>query len=170
MILEEADQTEAAIGSCGCRQLGRDGPINLETCPDNAGTGQESTSGRVADQSSKDIFETTPWLLDWMAACRLPFDASKSQRYFEQAFKKFKGQKDAAGTFISWAGVVDSIFYAWEFKKFDKWFQMFEELTQGFEKYPSKEIEGKVASSMIAALVVKKPRHPEVETWMEGVL
>jgi DNA-binding SARP family transcriptional activator len=118
----------------------------------------------------KDIFENTPWLLYWMAACRLPFDPSKSQRHFEKAFERFKGQKDAAGIFLSWAGAVDSIFYAWEFKKFDKWFQVFEELMQTFKTFPSKEIEGRVASSMYAALLYTKPQHPEIETWAERAL
>jgi LuxR family maltose regulon positive regulatory protein len=171
MLLEEADQTEAAIG------LLRDAgdwegmvPLILKHAPAMLAQGRNRPLEEWLTSLPKDTFETTPWLFYWMGACRLPFDASKSQRYFEKAFERFKGQKDAAGTFMSWAGVVDSIFYAWEFKKFDKWFQVFEELTQGFEKYPSKEIEGKVASSMIAALVVKKPRHPEVETWMERAL
>ena len=41
---------------------------------------------------------------------------------------------------------------------------------QNFEKFPSKEIEGRVASSMTAALVIRKPHHPEVETWTERAL
>ena len=171
MLLEEADQTEAAI------ELMRDAgdwegmvQLILKHAPTMLAQGRNRPLEEWLSSLPKNIFESTPWLLYWMGACRLPFDPSMSQHYFEQAFERFKGQKDAAGTFLSWAGAVDSIFYAWEFKKFDKWFQVLEKLMQTFETFPSKEIEGRVASSMYAALVYRKPQHPEIETWAERAL
>jgi len=171
VLLEEAGQTEAAI------ELMRDAgdwegmvSLILKYAPTMLAQGRNRPLEEWLSSLPKDIFESTPWLLYWMAACRLPFDPSKSQHYFEQAFKRFKKKKDAAGTFLAWSGVVDAIFYSWEFKKFEKWIQVFEDIMQAFGTFPSKEIEGRVASSMIAALVVKKPRHPEIEAWMERAL
>ncbi len=171
VILEEADQTEAAI------ELMRDAgnwegmvQLILKHAPTMLAQGRNRPLEEWLSSLPKDIFENTPWLLYWMAACRLPFDASKSQRYFEQAFKKFKEQKDASGMFLSWAGAIDSIFFAWEFKQLDKWFQVLEKLMNNFNTFPSKEIEGRVASRMFAALVYRKPQHPEVEIWAERAL
>ena len=170
-LLEENDQTEAAI------ELMRDAgnwegmaQLILKHAPTMLAQGRNRPLEEWLSSFPKDIFESIPWLLYWMAACRLPFDASKSQRYFEQAFKKFKEQKDASGMFLSWAGAIDSIFYAWEFKQLDKWFQVLEELMNNFKTFPSKEIEGRVASRMFAALVYRKPQHPEVEIWAERAL
>ena len=170
-LLEEADQTEAAI------ELMRDASdwegmasLILKHAPTMLGQGRNRPLEDWLCSLPKDIFESTPWLLYWMGACRLPFDPSKSQRYFEQAFERFKEQKDATGTFLAWAGIFDAIFFAWEFKQFDKWFQVFEELMQEFEKYPTKEIEGRVALSMATALMVRQPQHPEVETWTKRAL
>jgi len=171
LLLEEADQTEAAIELM--REAGDWGgmvQLILKHAPAMLTQGRNRPLEEWLSSLPKDIFENTPWLIYWIGACRLPFDPSRSQHYFEKAFEMFKGQKDAAGTFLSWAGVVDAIFYSWEFKKFDKWFQVFEKLMQDFEKFPSKEIEGRVASSMYAALVYRKPQHPEIETWAERAL
>jgi LuxR family transcriptional regulator, maltose regulon positive regulatory protein len=171
VLLEETDQTEAAI------ELMRDASdwegmvqLILKHAPTMLAQGRNRPLEEWLSSLPKDIFENTPWLLYWMAACRLPFDASKSQRYFDQAFKRFKVQKDESGMFLSWAGAVDSIFFAWEFKQLDKWFQVLEELMNNFKTFPSKEIEGRVASRMFAALVYRKPQHPEVEIWAERAL
>jgi DNA-binding SARP family transcriptional activator len=171
LLLEEADQTEAAIRLM--RDVGDwEGmvPLILKHAPALLSQGRNRPLEEWLSSLPKNIFGSTPWLLYWMAACRLPFDPSKSQRYFEQAFERFNVQKDAAGTFLAWSGVVDAIFYAWEFNKLDKWFQAFEELMQDFEKFPSKEIEGRVALSMTTALMVRQPQHPKVETWTERAL
>ncbi len=171
MLLEEADQTEAAI------ELMRDAgdwkgmvSLILKHAPIMLAQGRNHPLEEWLSSLPKDIFISIAWLLYWMAACRLPFDPSKSQRYFEQAYVRFKEQKDASGMFLSWAGAVDSIFFAWEFKQLDKWFRAFEELMQTFKTFPSKEIEGRVASRMFAALVYRKPQHPEVEIWAERAL
>jgi ATP/maltotriose-dependent transcriptional regulator MalT/two-component SAPR family response regulator len=171
VFLEEADQTEAAI-ELMCDADDWEGMVQLimKNAPTMLAQGRNRPLGKWLSSLPKDIFENTPWLLYWMAACRLPFDPSKSQRHFEKAFERFKGQKDAAGTFLAWAGVINSIFYAWEFNGFDKWFQVFEELMQTFETFPSKEIEGRVALSMTTALAIKRPEHPEFETWAERAL
>lgn len=171
VLLEEADQTEAAIELM--REAGDWGgmvQLILKHAPAMLTQGRNRPLEEWLSSLPKDIFENTPWLLYWMGACRLTFDPSKSQHYFEQAFERFKGQKDAAGTFLSWSGTVDSIYFAWEFKKFDKWFQVLEELMQSFEKFPSKEIEGRVASTMTTALMIRQPHHPKVESWTKRAL
>ncbi len=171
VLLEEADQTEAAIDLM--RDAGDwEGMVQLilKHAPAMLAQGRNRPLEEWLTSLPKDIFESTPWLLYWMGACQLPFDPSKSQYYFEKAFERFKVQKDATGTLLAWAGAVDSIFYTWEFKKLDKWFKVFEKLMQDFEKFPSKEIEGRVASSLTTALMVRQPQHPELDTWTKRAL
>ena len=89
-----------------------------------------------------DLVEKTPWLLYWNGACRLPFDPIGCRHYFEQAFERFRAIKDAAGTFLSWSGFVDATTWAQEdFRVFDQWTLLLEELMEEFEIFPSEEIE-----------------------------
>lgn len=171
VLLEKADQTEAAIDLM--RDAGNwNGMVQLilKHAPTMLAQGRYHSLQQWLSSLPTDTFENTPWLFYWMGACYGPFDPLKSQRYFEQAFARFKGQKDAAGTFLSWAGLGNAIWYAWEFKKYDKWIQKLEDVIQIFETFPSKEIEGHVASTMVGALVMRQPQHPELETWTKRAL
>ncbi|MBW1729117.1 MAG: hypothetical protein JRJ62_16450, partial [Deltaproteobacteria bacterium] len=119
----------------------------------------------------KDIFEITPWLAYWMGACRLSFKPKSSTEYFEQAFERFNDQEDAAGIFLAWAGIVDSIIYTSEnFKPLDQWIGIIERIVERFGNFPSEDIEARVASSMFLALTLRQPHHPEVEAWAERAL
>ncbi len=171
VILEGASQTEDAI------DLLRDAgdwekmvALIVKHAPTMLAQGRNLFLQQRLSKIPKDIIESTPWLLYWMGCCRLPFDPSKSFHFFESAFKLFRKQKDAAGTFLSWSWGVDSLFFSWKFRELDKWLQVLEEILQTFEKYPSKKIEGRVASSMVQALCIRQPQRPDVDFWTKRAL
>ena len=119
----------------------------------------------------REIIENNPWLIYWMGACRLPFDPLFARSYFEKVFEKFRAKEDAAGLFLAWSGVVESIWFDLsDFKLFDKWISVLEELMHDFEEFPSREIGARVASSMFIALVVRQPHHPDIEIWSDRTL
>jgi DNA-binding SARP family transcriptional activator len=67
--------------------------------------------------------------------------------------------------------VVDSIWLkARDFTQFDRWFQELEDFMRVCPAFTSPEIEARVASSMVTALVLRQPQHPNIETWSERVL
>jgi LuxR family transcriptional regulator, maltose regulon positive regulatory protein len=114
----------------------------------------------------REMLENTPWLLFWLAACRMPFDPAFAKFCFEKAFDKFRIQDDMAGIFLSWSGVVDSILCGLRFyAPVDKWISVFEELTKDFKTFPSEEIEARVTSSMFMALATRQPSHPKIGEW-----
>jgi len=172
VLLEEADQTEAAM------ELMRDAgnwegmvQLILKHAPEMLVQGRNRPLEEWLASLPKDIFESTPWLFYWMGACRLFFNPSSSTEYFEQAFDRFKGQEDTAGIYLAWSGIVNSIVFASEnFRTLDKWIAMLEEIVGRFGGFPSEDIEAQVASSMFSALAFKQPQHPEVEAWAERVL
>jgi len=173
MLLEEADQTEAAI------MLLRDAGdwdrlvrLILKHAPAMLGQGRNRSLEQWLSTLPKEIFESTPWIAYWMGECKLFFDPSSAGKYFEQAFERFKRQEDAAGMFLAWSGIVSSIVYASEnFKPLDRWIDTFEKLVERFGTFPSKEIEIRAASSMFMALTTRQPSHPEVEAWAQrGIL
>lgn len=68
-----------------------------------------------------EILENNPWLLYWMGSCRLFFDPLFARSNFEKAFEKFRVEENPAGIFLSWSGVVESIWFDLsDFKLFDK--------------------------------------------------
>jgi len=172
MLLEEADQTEAAI------MLLRDAgdwnglvQLILKHAPAMLEQGRNRSLEEWLSSLPKEIFESTPWLLYWMGACYLFFNPSYSGKYFEQAFERFKSEEDAAGIFLAWSGAVSAIVYASEnFKPLDEWIGTFEELVKKFGNYPSGEIGAQAASSMFLALTHRQPQHPEVEAWAEKAI
>ncbi|MDI6753680.1 MAG: bacterial transcriptional activator domain-containing protein [Thermodesulfobacteriota bacterium] len=118
-----------------------------------------------------DIIENNPWLLYWMGICRLVFNPSQSQPYFEKAYEKFRTQKEVAGIILACWGIVHSIIYGMEnFTTIDQWIPVLEELGHRFKEFPSEEIELRFVSSLLYALVYRQPQHPEIETWAERAL
>lgn len=172
MLLEEADQGEAAIALL--HDAGDwEGMVRLilKQAPAMLAQGRNRPLEEWLRSLPEDIIESTPWLLYWIGACRLSLDPSLSREYFEQAFKGFENQEDVAGIFLAWSGVAGSIYYAQEdFTLFDYWVDVLEELVERFEAFPSAEIEALVASSMFVALIDRQPQHPEVEVWAERAI
>lgn len=172
VLLEQAGQTEAAIG------LLRDtgdwegmARLILKHAPTMLIQGRNRPMEEWLSSLPDGIFESIPWLFYWKGVCRLPFDPRQSQGYFEQAFERFNDQGDAAGIFLAWSGIVDSIIYASEnYKPLDQWIDTFERLVEHFGIFPSEEIEARAASSMFLALTHRQSQHPDVEAWAERVL
>ncbi len=110
--------------------------------------------------------EDNPWLLYWKGVCCLPFFPEESGKYFEKAFGLFKSQRNSAGLFLSLSGRFDSIsFYCDNIAEFDRLIPMMNELRREFPDYPSPEIEARVIHSMLSAISMRQPRHPDVGYW-----
>jgi len=171
-LLEEAGQTEAAVSLL--RETGDWEmmiPLILKHAPLMINQGRYPPLEEWLGYIPREIIENNPWLIYWMGACRLPFNPSLAQTYFERAFEQFKTQINANGIFLAWSGIVESIWFDLSnFKLFDKWISMLEELMPDFEEFSSKEIGARVASSMFIALVLRQPQHPHIEVWSERKL
>ena len=172
MLLEEADQTEAAMAILNdAGDWESMVQLILKHAPAMLAQGRNRSLEAWLSSLPKDIFKSVPWLSYWMGACLMFFDPLSSREYFEQAFERFKSQEDAAGIFLAWSGIVNSIVYSFEeFKHFDPWIEAFDKIIASFPDIPSKDIEARVASSMFMALTLRQPQHPEVEAWAERAL
>jgi len=169
LLLEEAGETEAAA------LLFRDGShwdglirLILKHAPLMVAQGRNHTVIEWINSIPREVLENTSWLLYWMGECKLYFDPSQSRPYYEKAFDKFRSEENGAGTFLAWSRVIDSILLDFsDFKQFDKWISIFEELIHDFEEFSSKAIDARVAKSMFIALAFRQPEHPEIEKWSE---
>ena len=116
----------------------------------------------------RDYRERDPWLIYWLAACRLPFNPREAQGYFERSFDLLCGSGDATGLFLSWSGVMEAILLGWgEFSQADRWIRMLDDLMQENREFPSPEIESRVTTSMLFALTLRQPHHRDIRTWVE---
>lgn len=119
---------------------------------------------------SGEIIDKDPWLLYWLGISRMLSNPVESTTYLENAFHIFNEQRDSVGVFLSWSGIVDSILFGWDtWKALDRLIPILDGLIKTFGGFPSKEIEGRVTSSMFMALVLRQPQHPEIELWAERV-
>ena len=108
-----------------------------------------------------------------MGSCRVFADPAQSRPYFEQAYRQLRKEKDAAGIFMAWSGLVDAINLGYGFEPFsvlDRHLQELEEIRRDCPVFPSAEIEARVASTIVAALALRQPNHPEFEAWAERAL
>ena len=123
----------------------------------------EGWLGRLPEKTVQE----TPWLLFWLAACRMPFDPVGSRSHTERAFEQFWERMDPAGTFLSWSLIIDNLcLYLNDFKALDEWVDRFDEIAERFPNFPSPEIEARAVASMLGGLYMRRVDHPEIETWV----
>lgn len=113
-----------------------------------------------------ELFDKEPWLLYWLGACRLPSKPADGKKLFEKALAAFEGRKDTAGNFLCLCGIIDAITYSADsFKLFDQWLPKLTALSNDFETLFSPELKGKVIFSLLQAMVLRQPDHPELKIW-----
>ena len=110
--------------------------------------------------------EGDPWLLYWQAMGTLPYDLRESRACLERAFPLFKRRKDAAGLYLSWCGIVDTFVLEWsDFTPLDHWIAELETIMRADPRFPSPEIEARVASAMFCALMYRQSHHADLPLW-----
>lgn len=118
-----------------------------------------------------ELREKNPWLLFWMGASRLPFDPQASEAYFARSFEMFVAEQDPAGILLAWSGVVNAIMFRQDdFSRLDSWIGMFGGLRPLYDIFPVPEIKARMAASMLSALAVRQPQHPDLGAWADEVL
>jgi LuxR family maltose regulon positive regulatory protein len=171
-VLEEEGHLEDAarllIEAEDWQQLIR---LILSQAPLLAVQGRFSLLERWLGNLPRELVNDAPWLIYWRGVCYLPYNQQQSRKNFEKAFNDFFVSGNAAGAFLSWSGVVDSIVYGFEnFRRLDPWIYRFRSVIEKFVAFPSEAVEARVASSMFMALVHRKPEHPEFDKWAERAL
>jgi DNA-binding SARP family transcriptional activator len=117
-----------------------------------------------------EVLVNYPWLPYWLGICRLSSDTSAARDCFIQAFALFKNRHDAAGIFLSWCGIIDAFIYEWnDLTLLDPWIAEMEEQLNRYPKFPSPEIQVRVAFAMFAVLMYRQPWHPQLSAWEERI-
>jgi LuxR family maltose regulon positive regulatory protein len=115
-----------------------------------------------------EVMEKNPWLIYWKGASLLAFNPIDAKKIFEHAFERFKNEDLTEGILISVSGIIQAIQLQFASQKqYDPWIPVIENIFQTNEKFPSKEIEGKIVEGMLTALVARQPDHPRINEWIE---
>jgi ATP/maltotriose-dependent transcriptional regulator MalT/DNA-binding SARP family transcriptional activator len=109
------------------------------------------------------LLEENPWLLYRLAQCRFVVDIREAERLYRKAFSRFTQEGDAAGSYLSWAGVADCINFAFDdFNPLAAWLDLYDELRQRFPRYTSLEVMAKANSSHLLTTMQVRPSAPKI--------
>lgn len=167
-ILEEAGCLEDAVALYrAAGQHGELGRLILTQAPALAEQGRLQLIESWIKILPLNVIDTTPWLLFWLGSCRMPFNPVESLPHFERAFSAFERQGDQGGTLLAWCGAVQSIWFAWkDLAQLDRWIDRLSTVQPPDVPYPSPQIEAQVASSMIHALMMRRPDTAWLDPWV----
>jgi LuxR family maltose regulon positive regulatory protein len=133
--------------------------------------GRNKTLGEWLKSLPGAILVKDPWLLYWMGRCIMPFSFLECRHYLEKAFTLFRERHEAAGAFLAFAGVVESITHEFgDVSKLDPWITIHDDLLEEYKTYPSAQIEEHVSSCMFIALSSQQPWHPQYSTYRDTAL
>lgn len=166
-VLEESGRIEDALELFSeAGQWHDTARLLLENAPNIIAQGRGRTVERWIRSMPKTMVEQEPRLLYWLGVCHSPFSQHQSIEHFKKAFELFRAQKDATGTFLSLSGVFESIAYGLNyFQQFDRWISELYELIDQYKSFPSEEIEARIATNMLYAILYRQPQHPDFEKW-----
>ncbi|MBS3755836.1 MAG: hypothetical protein KGY56_09085, partial [Desulfobacterales bacterium] len=109
-----------------------------------------------------------PWLVFWLGMCRISHRPEEARKLLEEAYQKFKKNRDSSGRMLAWAGVVDTHLHIFStFAPLDEWLVEIDRLLESTPLYSSPEVESKTISSMILAMVLRNPAHGEIGALMQ---
>ncbi len=110
-----------------------------------------------------EVVDERPCLSYWLGMSLLFYDPVVSRPYFEHAYAHFQRENDPEGIFLSWAGIMDSIVYAYgDLKEAEHWIDEMDALLTRYAQIPSPEITGGVIFTMFTAMMFWKPNHPRM--------
>jgi len=133
--------------------------------------GRGGTISAWLSRLPREVIDHTPWLLYWQGVLNLLANQKESQSCFERAYNLFNVQRDASGVYLSWCGVINTIFHAFEdYSKFDRWIARLDELRARYSIFPSDDIRARVTYAMFLALTYRNPLHPDFHAWAEEAI
>ncbi len=171
MLLEESEHAEDAV-----RLIHESGDVKslisiiLKWAPSLIRQGRYGTLQNWLLLIPEEAIPADPWLLYWSGVSKLPFDPDESQRYFEKALYDFQESHEAAGSFLAWAGLVESIVLGREsLKSLDQLVKEVERMIQQYGGFPSEDTEVEVVLSVFKILTLRRPPYIDAEKWVNCI-
>jgi DNA-binding SARP family transcriptional activator len=148
-------------------------PAILDQAPTLIGEGRSKTLEGWIGSLPEEIRSESAWLLYWLAVCKQPYDPEESRLLFDRCFTLSNQTGDVAGTLLAWSGAVMSTCYGLlsgrygQLQHFDPLIDWLDTFIATGGSFPSREIEATIASTMMTALLLGRPYHPEFKVWVD---
>ncbi|MBF0563919.1 MAG: hypothetical protein HQK89_01620 [Nitrospirae bacterium] len=183
-ILEEHGYTEECARLCmETANVEKLGHLILKNAPSMIAGGRRGVLDNWFASLPEEFLRDRPWLLYWKGMHGLSSDPEDSREILAAAYGKFKSLNDTEGMLLTFCAIVDSFVYQWkDFHPLDYWIDEFEELSKGLatlttvvappsavvetlSPFSSVEIRERVTASIFAALLFRRPGHPDMAYW-----
>jgi DNA-binding SARP family transcriptional activator len=116
------------------------------------------------------VRENHPWLFFWQARCALWLDPVDRRILFKKAFALFERDDEPGGLLLSWAdNVMTYLHNQTRLEELDQLLKDFGHLKVHFESSRDDYVQFQVATSMLVALTLRQPNHPDLPKWARRV-
>jgi LuxR family maltose regulon positive regulatory protein len=170
-LLESAGQIEDTVA---LRIVGRDWDELARLINVHAETLLAQGRGQTVEAWLEELpiarLRKNPWMLRWLAACRLPVAPRESRRLYEQAYELFAADKtpDLEGLFSTLAGIMYAILNDLDdLTLLDRWISESLRLNKAGIPFPTRAVEARVTCYTFMSMVFRQPFHPDIEAWSE---
>ncbi len=118
----------------------------------------------------REMADNDPWLLYWDGMSSFPVDLPRTRLLLEKALSLFKLKSDSSGSYLAWAGIVDTHVFGDDWKSLDECISDFNGLQRNHPVFNSLEVELTASSRMLLSLTLRKTDNPQlVERWQQRV-
>ncbi len=113
-----------------------------------------------------------PWLLYWLGEARAVFSPAQGRVCFEKAFTVFVNKKaHTSGMYLAWCGIIETFIYEYgNFALINKWVVEMEKIIRAHHKFPSRDLEERIASLLVFAVTHYNPYHAKLKFWADRSL
>lgn len=140
----------------------------LAAAPKLLSQGRAATLAAWIESIPDEVRSSQPWLLYWQGIVDMLRDLRLARSRLEQAYRSFREQGDAAGSYLAWAGIIDTFTYEWsDFTPLDFWIAELEAVRGRYPEFPSPEIDARVTAAIFCALMYRQPHHVDLPRWEE---
>lgn len=113
------------------------------------------------------VRDADPWVRCWEARALAPRAPAAARSRLEPALAQLEARGDAAGVWLAWTGLVESVLLEWsDFTALGTLTAELDRLHRA-HPFPSPEIEAQVTLTALAVLAYAGPDHPELAPWAE---
>jgi len=108
------------------------------------------------------------WTIYWSGNIKVMFEPLVAKTYFEKSYHLFNEKNDARGTYLSWLGVMDSLFFSHDScEDVSKWIDELERIRKKHTRYPSLEIKGRVTFTAFIVQLMGCPQRASFDVWRQ---
>lgn len=142
--------------------------VILSHAPELTRQGRFQTLSHWIDSLPENTVRAMPWMHFWKGVCMVPYGPGRSKPCFKKALFEFEALGDPKGCYLSLSGLIDAIcFEANDFSQVDACIDKFHEFHERWGCIDEPEIQLRVSSAMLNAMVVRRSNLPELSVWEE---